>query len=188
MPERFPTLTAETMSPAQQAAMEAIRSGPRGGIRGPFNAWLRSPELADRAQRVGEYLRFQSSVPKRLNEFAILITARHWNAKFEWYAHCKLALEAGLSREVAEQLAQGRRPERMQADEAVVYDFCTELRRDRRVSDATFEATKRALGEQGVVDLIAVCGYYDLVSMTLNVAQVETPADGELPLPDLEPA
>lgn len=183
--ERFPILTPEQMSPAQRAAADAIKAGPRGGLRGPFNAWLRSPEFADRAQKVGEYLRFQSSVSRRLNEFAILITARHWNAKFEWYAHYELAIEAGLEPVVAAQLAQGVRPKGMLVDEAVVYDFCTELRRDRGVSDATFEATRMALGEQGIVDLIAVCGYYDLVSMTLNVAQVATPDDGELPLPDL---
>ena len=188
MAERFPILKPEEMTPAQRAAAEAIASGPRGGLRGPFNAWLRSPELADTAQRVGEYLRFRSSLDKRLNEFAILITARWWDAKFEWYAHCPLALKAGLKAEVAADLAQGRRPRGMAADEAVVYDFCTELRRDRRVSDATFAAARELFGEQGVVDLIGVSGYYDLVSMTLNVAEVAAPPDGPLPLPDLEAA
>src|SRR5215510_8675116 len=99
--DRFPELTREQMSPAQQKAADAIAAGPRGGLRGPFNAWLRSPEFADRAQRVGEYIRYQSSLPKKLNEFAILITARWWNAKFEWYAHYPLALQAGLEPAVA---------------------------------------------------------------------------------------
>lgn len=183
--DRFPQLTAETMTPAQKAAADAIVAGPRGGLRGPFNAWLRSPELADRAQRVGEYIRYRSSLPPRLNEFAILITARHWDAKFEWYAHYPLALKGGLKPEIAADLAQGRRPRGMAADETALYDFCTELRRDKRVGDATFAAAKAALGEQGVVDLIAVSGYYDLVSMTLNVAEVPAPPDGALPLPDL---
>jgi 4-carboxymuconolactone decarboxylase len=185
---RFPTLLRDEMTPAQQKAADAIAAGPRGGLRGPFNAWLRSPEFADRAQKVGEYIRFQSSLDKRLNEFAILITARHWDAKFEWYAHYPLALQAGLKAEVAKDLAEGRKPRGMAADEAVVFDFCTELRRDRRVSDGTFAAAKRLFGEQGVIDLIGVSGYYDLVSMTLNVAEVATPPDGALPLPTLKAA
>lgn len=182
---RFPELTADQMTPDQKMVATAIVSGPRKSMGGPFNAWLRSPDLADRLQQVGAQLRFHSSVPPKLNEFAILITARAWNAKYEWYAHYPLAIKAGLEREVAAQLAQGHRPTGMSPDEAAVYDFCTELRRDKQVSDVTFAAAKAVLGDQGVIDLIAVSGYYDLVSMTLNVAQVATPADGDLPLPDL---
>ena len=179
---RFPTLAPEAMTPEQTEAAEAIMSGPRKSLGGPFNAWLRSPALADRLQRVGAYLRFETSLPHRLNEFAILITARHWGAQFEWYAHHRLALQAGLDPAVATDLAEGRRPAGMKADETAVYDFCTELRRDRQVSDAAFAAAKAALGEQGVVELIAVSGYYDLVSMTLNVAQVPLPDGVEPPL------
>ena len=180
---RFPALAPEAMSPAQRQAAEAIAAGPRGGLRGPFNAWLRSPELADRAQRLGEYLRFRSSVPKRLNELAILITARAWDAEFEWHAHYPLALRAGLDPAIAADIAAGKRPAVMAEDEAAVFDFATELRRDKRVSEAVFARVKAALGEQGVVDLIGVLGYYDLVSMTLNVAQVKPPEPGPLPLP-----
>jgi len=183
---RFPELAREDMTPAQNQVADAIVSGPRGSIRGPFNAWLRSPELADRMQRVGEHLRFHSSVPRKLNEFAILITARHWDAKYEWYAHYPLAIQAGLKPGIAADLAQGRRPAGMGPDETVVYDFSTELRRDKRVGDKTYAAAKALLGDQGIVDLIAVNGYYDLVSMTLNVAEVATPPDGALPLPDLK--
>jgi 4-carboxymuconolactone decarboxylase len=183
-PPRFAPLTPEQMTPAQRQVAEAIASGPRGGLRGPFQAWLRSPELADRLQKVGEHLRFSSSVPRRLNELAILITARAWDAQFEWYAHHRLALEAGLEPAVAADIAEGRRPASMRADEAVVYDFCTELRATRRVGDATLAAALGLLGEQGVIDLIAVSGYYDVVSMTLNVAEVALP-DG-LP-PPLKP-
>jgi 4-carboxymuconolactone decarboxylase len=183
--DRFPKLAPEQMTPAQKSVADAIVAGPRGSLGGPFNAWLRSPDLANRLQQVGEHLRFHSSVPRKLNEFAILITARTWNAKYEWYAHYPLALKAGLKPEIAAELAQGRRPAGMGADETVVYDFCTELRRDRRVGDRTYTAAKALLGEQGLVDLIAVNGYYDLVSMTLNVAEVATPPDGALPLPDL---
>ena len=183
--DRFPVLTPDQMTPSQKALADKITAGPRKSLGGPFNAWLRSPELGDRMQAVGEHIRFHSSLPRHLNEFAILITARAWNAKYEWYAHYPLALEAGLKPQVAADLAQGRRPMAMTDEEAAVYDFCTELRRDKRVSDTTFANVKSRLGEQGVIDLIAVSGYYDLVSMTLNVAQVPTPTDGALALPDL---
>jgi 4-carboxymuconolactone decarboxylase len=179
-PPRFPPLTPAQMTPEQRKVADAIASGPRGGLRGPFQAWLRSPELGDRLQKVGEYLRFSSAVPRRLNELAILITARAWDAQFEWYAHHRLALEAGLDPAVAADIAEGRRPASMRADEAVVYDFCTELRATRRVGDATLAAALELLGEHGVVDLIAVSGYYDTVSMTLNVAEVALP-DGMPP-------
>jgi len=181
--ERFPQLTAETMTPAQKTVADAITWGPRKSLGGPFNAWLRSPETADRLQRVGEQLRFHSSVPRRLNEFAILITARAWDADYEWYAHYPLALQAGLKPAVAAELAAGKRPKGMAADEATVFDFLTELRRDRRVSDARFAEARALLGEQGVIDLIALAGYYDTVSMTLNLAQVKPPEPGPLPLP-----
>ena len=151
-------------------------------MRGPFNAWLRSPELADRLQKVGEYVRFQSSLPRRLNEFAILITARAWTAQYEWYAHHKMAMEAGLSAKIAADLAAGKRPRGMQEDERVVYDFCTELLTKRKVSDKTFDAAVRMFGEQGAVDLIGATGYYGIVSMTLNVAEVALPAGEQPPL------
>jgi 4-carboxymuconolactone decarboxylase len=185
-PPRFPPLDKEAMTPAQRDAAEAIASGPRGGLGGPFQTWLRSPDLADRLQKVGEYLRFSSSVPRRLNELAILITARAWDAQYEWYAHHRMAMAAGLDPAVAAELAEGRRPSSMQADEAVVYDFCTELRAMRTVSDATLKAALDLLGEQGVVDLIAVSGYYDIVSMTLNVAEVALPDGLEPPLKPLK--
>ena len=181
--ERFPTLTPGQMTPAQRQVADAITAGPRKGLGGPFNAWLRSPELADRLQKVGEHLRYHSSVPPRLNEFAILLTARAWDADYEWYAHYPLALKAGLKASVAADVARGQRPAGMAADETAVYDFVTELRRYHRVSDPTYAAARTILGDQGVIDLIALSGYYDLVSMTLNTAQVATPADGALPLP-----
>ncbi|WP_200306640.1 carboxymuconolactone decarboxylase family protein [Paracraurococcus ruber] len=183
--ERFPQLTPEQMTPEQRRVAEAIMSGPRGRLSGPFNAWLRSPEVGDRLQRVGEELRFRSSIPAALNEFAILITAREWSSQYEWYAHHPLALKAGLPDGVATDLAQGRRPEGMSEDQRIVYEFCTELHRNRVVSDASFAAAKARFGERGVVDLIAVSGYYVAVSMTLNTAQVGLPAGVAPPLPDL---
>ena len=186
MVDRFPALTPDNMSPEQKKVAEAIVSGPRKGLRGPFNTWLRSPQLADRLQKLGEYLRFNSSLPPRLNEFAILIVAREWTAQFEWFAHYPLAIKGGLDPNVAADLAAGRRPQCMQEDERVIYDFCTELRRERGVSDATFGAALEKIGEQGIVDLIGVCGYYDIVSMTLNVAQVRLPPGEKTPLSALK--
>jgi 4-carboxymuconolactone decarboxylase len=180
--DRFPQLTPENMTPEQQKVAEAIMSGPRKNLGGPFNAWLRSPELGDRLQKVGEYIRFHSSLPARLNEFAILIAAREWTAQYEWFAHYPLAIKAGLDPKVAADLAAGRKPAGMQDDEKIVYDFCTELRRKRKVSDSTFNAAVGKFGEQGVVDLIGVSGYYDVVSMTLNVAQVQLPPGEKPPL------
>ncbi len=182
--ERFPTLTPDQMTPAQRKVAEAIVAGPRKSLGGPFNTWLRSPELADKLQQVGEHLRFHSSVPPKLNEFAILITARAWDADYEWSAHYPLAMKAGLEPSVAADLASGIRPKAMLADEAAVYDFVTELRRTHRVSDPTYATARKALGDQWIVDLVALTGYYDLVSMTLNTAQVAAPADG----PQLPPA
>src|SRR3954471_9776971 len=124
MTRRFKVLEKPDMTDAQARAYEAIVSGPRGGARGPFNALLRSPDLADRIQRVGEYVRFKSSLPARLNELAILIVARYWTAQYEWYAHRKLAMEAGLDPRIADAIAQGRRPSAMKEDETAVYEFC----------------------------------------------------------------
>lgn len=183
---RFRKLTENDLDQAQLKVYRDLASGPRGGVRGPFNALLRSPVLADRAQKLGEYLRFDSVLPARLNEFAILITARHWNAQYEWYAHHPHAMKGGLDPAVAADLAQGRRPDSMKADEAVVYDFCTELHRNKCVSDATYQAALDKFGERGVVDLIGVSGYYTLVSMVLNVDRQPLPAGTPPPLPDLQ--
>ena len=192
--ERFTSLAPEQMTPEQKRVAEAIQSGPRAGVSGsgartlggPFNVWLRSPELGDRLQKVGEQLRFRSSIPPALNEFAILITAREWSSQYEWYAHHRLAMQAGLPAAVAAELAQGKRPEGMTDEQRIVYEFCTELHRNRFVSDANFNAAKERFGEQGVMDLIAVSGYYVLVSMTLNTAQVGLPAGVEPPLPEIK--
>ncbi len=173
---RYPELDPAHMTPAQKTMYDAIMAGPRHSIEGPFNAWLRSPELGQRLQRVGEYLRFDTVVPHKLNEFAILITAVEWRCGFEWYAHHPLAMKAGLEEGVARDLQAGRRPAGMTADETTVYDFATELHHSHQVGDATYRDAVHLLGEQGVTDLIALLGYYDVVSMTLNVAEVHPPA------------
>jgi len=178
---RYPELRPEQMTEAQQRVSQSIAAGPRGGVRGPFNALLRSPELADRVQRVGEYLRFGTSLPARLNELAILINARFWGSQYEWYAHRPLAEKGGLAPAVADDLARNRRPAGLQPDEAVVYEFCTALHTAHAVDDALFERAVAALGERGVMDLIGVSGYYTLVSMVLNVAEIPLPAGAPAP-------
>lgn len=183
---RFKELDPAAMSDDQRKAYDEIVAGPRGGARGPFNALLRSPTLAAHAQKLGAYIRFESSLPARLNELAILVTARYWSAQYEWFAHHKLALQAGLDAQIAADIAEGRRPAGMQDDEKAVYDFCTELHRDKQVSDASFAAASALFGEHGVVDLIGASGYYTLVSMVLNVERHPLPAGTAPPLAALK--
>jgi len=180
---RFKPLIESEMSEAQLKAARDIASGPRGRLNpdGPNALLLRSPDLMSRTQQVGAYLRYNSSLPLRLNEFAILITARQWNAQVEWIAHHPLALKAGLSPSVADDLAQGKRPSAMKDDEEIVYNFCKELHETRKVGDATFKAMADKFGERGVIDLIGVTGYYTMLAMVLNVAQ--QPLPGGVPPP-----
>jgi 4-carboxymuconolactone decarboxylase len=179
--ERMPEIPLDKMTPAQRAVADAIMSGPRKRMSGPFNAWLRSPELADRLQKVGEYVRFSTSLDKRLNEMAILMTAHHWGSQYEWFAHAPLAIKAGLDPAVIAAIGAGQKPETIKDDEAIVWEFATQLRRDHAVDDDVYGRAVAKFGEQGVVDLIAVSGYYDVVSMTLNVAHVAPPTGAELP-------
>ncbi len=178
---RFPDLKREQMTDAQKRVYDAIAGGPRAGVRGPFGPLLRSPELTDRVQKLGEYLRYNSSLPARLNEFAILINARFWDSKYEWYAHKPLALKGGLAESIADDLAQNKRPANMKPDEELVYDLCTVLHRRHFIDDALFKRAVAMLGEPGVIDLVAVSGYYTLVSMVLNVAEVPLPPGEKSP-------
>ncbi len=179
--ERFPEIPLDKMTPPQRAIADAILSGPRKGMSGPFNAWLRSPELADRLQKVGEYVRFNSSLDKRLNEMAIIMTAQYWGSTYEWFAHAPLAIKAGLDPDIVAAIGAGNKPAKMKDDEAIVWEFATQLRRDHHVDDDIYAKAVDKFGETGVVDLIAVSGYYDVVSMTLNVAHVAPPKDAQLP-------
>jgi 4-carboxymuconolactone decarboxylase len=194
--QRFKRLETKDMTSEQRLYFDGLMSGPvsgtgsKGVVQGatslgaPFNVLLRSPLLAERLRKVGEYLRFESSIPKRLNEFAILITARTWTAQYEWFAHLRLALKEGLNPELADDLAQGKRPQNMQADEAAVYNFCHELHATHQVSDAHYQAVHELFGEQGIVDLMIVSGYYVMVSMVLNVNRTPLP-EGATPIPEL---
>lgn len=178
---RFPEIPRDQMTEAQKHVYDAIAGGPRGGVRGPFGPLLRSPELTDRVQKLGEYLRFNSSLPPRLNEMAILINARFWESKYEWFAHRPLALKGGLAEAITVDLAQNKRPGNMQPDEEVVYDLCMALHKTHFVDDALFKRAVDALGERGVVDLVAVSGYYTMISMVLNVAEIPLPAGASPP-------
>ena len=167
--DRFKPLTYDQMEPAQKTMLENLLAGERRGATGPFNVLLRSPEIGDLAQKFGAGVRFHSSLPSRLNELGIIITARYWTAQYEWISHKRAALAAGVSPAIVDAIAAGKRPASMQPDEEAVYNFSTELLRTKQVSDATFRAATTAVGERGVVDLISVMGYYQLVSMLLNV-------------------
>jgi 4-carboxymuconolactone decarboxylase len=160
------------MNDIQRAAADELVAGPRKGVKGPFIALLRSPELMARLQKVGEYLRFNSAVPPRLSEFATLVVSRAWTQQFEWFTHVPLALKAGTAQQTIDALREGRRPATMSDDEALVHDFITELHANRGVSETTYRAAVEKLGEQGVVDLVAIAGYFTLISMVLNVAHI----------------
>jgi 4-carboxymuconolactone decarboxylase len=182
--DRFKPLIYEQMTAEQKFLTENLLSGERRGLGGPFNVLLRSPEMGDLAQKFGAYFRFHSSVPSKLNELAIIMTARYWTAQFEWTAHHRAALQAGLSPAVADAIAAGKRPTAMDKDVEVVYNFCDELLKTKQVSDATFQAIQSAMGEQQIVDLIGVMGYYQLVSMLLNVDRYPLAAGTQ---PELKP-
>ena len=181
MSERMPPLAPEAMSEEQKKAVADIIAGPRGRIVGPFNVMLRSPEMMNRVQHLGEYLRFNCVLGERLKEMVVLLTARNASQAYEWKAHYPIALDAGLSKDIADAIGDGRRPTEMAEDEAVVYDFCTELfAGSLSVSDATYERAVTAFGEQGVVEMTGVSGYYSLIAMMLNVGRTALP-DGAKP-------
>jgi 4-carboxymuconolactone decarboxylase len=172
---RVAPIDLEKLSAEQREVADAILAGPRGGLRGPFPAWLISPQLCDRAQRLGEFCRYGSSLPADLSELAITITGARWKASVEFIAHSRLALEAGISPEVIEALRVGAPPPFAKDSERIVYDLLTEHFATNRVSDATYRRAVGAFGERGVVDLVGIVGYYCLVAMTLNVFEIGLP-------------
>jgi len=182
--DRFKPLTWDTMTPAQKTMTQHLLDGDRHGVAGPFNVLLRSPEMGDLAQAFGAQARFHSSLPPRLNELAIILTSRFWTVQSEWTAHRRAAAQAGVSEETIQAIAAGQRPAKMQPDEEVVYTFGTELLKNHGVSDATYAAAVKLLGERGVVDMISVMGYYQLVAMLLNVDRYPMPAGAT---PELKP-
>jgi len=184
---RFAPLKAEELNPAQKAWADAIAVPPRNAkfVNPPYRAYIRNPDLAPRLSALSDYLRWNTSLPPRLSELAILITARQWTAQYEWFAHYPLALKGGLDPSIANDIAAGKRPANMKDDEAALYDFATALYVDRKVSDPIYKAALDKFGERGIMDIIGIIGYYDLVSMTLITMQAGAPNDSVPPLPVL---
>jgi 4-carboxymuconolactone decarboxylase len=176
MKDRMPPLAEAQMDEAQRKAAAALIAGPRKGVFGPFIPLMRSPELLDRLQRVGEYLRFGSTVPPKLNELAMLITARHVTNQFEWAVHHPNAIKLGVARATLDHIEQGHRPVGMPQDEEIVYDFCSELLSTFHVHDATYARSLAAFGERGVMDLVGTVGYFVAICMAMNVAGTPAPA------------
>ena len=187
MSARFPQLTMEQLENAQRALGEQIIKVSSIGLGGPYNALLRSPMLGQRLFDLFHYLRWETSVPIRLNEFAIIIIARQWRSQVEWFAHAPLAEKAGLSPRIIAELKDNKRPSGMAEDEAVVYDFVTELTNMKKVSDETFARAKLVFSEQQIVDLTAVAGNYVMVAMILAMAEQSTPPEKEPPFKSGEP-
>ncbi|NML61617.1 carboxymuconolactone decarboxylase family protein [Massilia sp. RP-1-19] len=182
--DRLGPIATWHMTPAQQAAAQAIIDGPRGAVYGPFVPLLRSPELMGHAQRMGEYLRYRSAIGTKLSELAILVTARQWDQQVEWAIHAPIAAQSGISAAAIEAVAHGRRPDGMTDEEAAVHDFSLELNRDKRVSDPSYARALALFGERGVVDLMAINGYYTFLAMVMNAAQTAAPEPPAASMPE----
>jgi 4-carboxymuconolactone decarboxylase len=182
--ERFSELRLDQLTPEQQQMAVMLKTPPRSSELngGPFNAYARSPGLGLLLLHVSDYVRFNSSLAPRLSEFAIMIAARQWSQPYEWRAHYPLAIKGGLDRQIVVDLGAGRRPQSMKDDETALYDFCTELYRDKNVSDAVFKAALSKFGERGIMDLIGIIGYYDIASMALIVQKTTAKPVEEAPL------
>lgn len=182
--ERFAPIPEDARSPRQQALADTLISGPRGGIRGPFHALLRNPRLADQVRVLGHSIRFENSLPPALRELVILIAARFWSAQYEWYAHSRIAADAGLDSAIIKAIELGQRPETMSPDEALIYDLSTELLNDKDISDATYAAAIERYGELTVLDAVCTAGYFSLVALILNASRHPIP-DSATPLKPL---
>ena len=176
--DRLPPIAPALWTEAQRAVAQRIIDGPRGALVSPFVPMLRSPELMGHAQRMGEYLRYRSAIGLRLSELAILVTAHAWSQPVEWAIHAPIALREGIAAETIDAISRDQRPVSLTDDEAVVYDFSTELQRDRAVTDATWQRAVERFGEHGTVDLIGINGYYTLLAMVMNAARTAMPAPG----------
>jgi len=181
--DRLPPIPADKLTPAQKKASELLAATPRGaaGLGGPFVVLLRSPELMNHLQAAGAYLRFNNSVPQKLVEMGIIMTARQYTQQYEWDTHYMLALKAGLPKETANAIALGRRPDSLAPDEELMYNFVSELVQNKSVSDPTYARMLAKFGEQGVVDTTGLVGYYQTIALLLNVARAPSPADAMAP-------
>jgi len=175
--DRMPPLPMQSLNDKQRRVAEELTNGPRGGVKGPFIPVLRSPDLVDRLGKVGEYLRFGSSLQPRISEFVMLIVSREWTNQFEWAVHVPLALKNGIKEEVIQALGEGRHPKGMAEDEEVAYEVCEELSRTKGVSDTTYHRAIEKFGEVGVIDIATIYGYFVTVCAIMNLAHTPPPAD-----------
>ena len=182
---RLPIIPIDQYTPEQVKAAQEFELVRKRAPWGPFAMLMYSPELMNNARSMGDYLRYKSSIPNMLSEFAILITAREWSQDYEWSIHYPIAIKAGLKIEIAAALKDGRRPEEMGEDETLIYDFTIELQRNKRVSDLTFAKVEKRFGKKGVVDLAGIAGYYTFLAMEMNTARHPAPAEGGIHLPRL---
>jgi 4-carboxymuconolactone decarboxylase len=173
--DRMPPIPAERLTDAQKQAIAEFKAARKADLSGPFVPLLRSPEVMNRARAMGDYLRFTSVLPPRLSEFTIIVTARHWTQNYEWDVHAPIAEKAGLAPSTVAAIAEGRRPDGMAADEEVLYTFCDELHRNQSVSDATYARAVQTFGEQGVIDILGITGYYTMLAMVLNTTRTPLP-------------
>jgi 4-carboxymuconolactone decarboxylase len=183
--ERYPALNPSELTAEQKAYLENLQKPPRNNTTGltnpPFRVYMRSPELATRVEALSDYVRWGTGLEPRLTELAIMITARQWGSQWIWRGHYRAAVRGGLDPSVGAEIAAGRRPEKMKADEAILYDYATQMYRDKAVSDATYGAAVKTFGEKGLIDLVATMGYYDTVAMTLITAKAVAPKDDDVP-------
>jgi 4-carboxymuconolactone decarboxylase len=183
---RLPDIDPAALDDDQRRVYDAIVGGPRGRVEGPLRVWLNSPAFAEKAQALGAFCRFGSSLPPRLSELAILVTGAHWKAGFEFYAHAPIALKAGLDPATIEAIRKGEAPALTKDDETAVYQFSRELITTRRISDRTYKSAEEALGRRGLVDLVGLLGYYGLISMTINAFDVPIPQGGKNPFEEAQ--
>jgi 4-carboxymuconolactone decarboxylase len=183
--DRMPMIPADQLTGAQKKAIEEFKAARGAAISGQFVPLLRSPEVMSRARAMGDYLRFKSSLPPRLSEFVILLTARRWTQQYEWHAHQPLALQGGLKSEIVAAIAEGRRPGKMAADEEAVYTLWDEVQRTQGATDATYASAVNSVGEQGVIDVLGITGYYTMLAMVMNTTRTPLPAGVKPPLAPL---
>jgi 4-carboxymuconolactone decarboxylase len=176
--QRLPTIAPEQYTAEQKKAAEDFLAARKVPVFGPFEPMMHSPEVMSIARSTGDYLRYHSAIGNTLSELVILVTAREWSQDYEWYVHQPIALKAGISKDIADAIADGRRPVAMSADAEIVYDFTVELQKNKRVSDATFSRAEQRFGKKGVVDMVAISGYYTSLAMQLNTARYQFSGEG----------
>jgi 4-carboxymuconolactone decarboxylase len=176
--QRLPSIPPEQYTDEQKKAAEEFLAARKVPVFGPFEPMMHSPQVMSIARSTGDYLRYHSAIGNTLSELVILVTAREWSQDYEWFVHQPIALKAGISKDITDAIADGRRPPKMSADEEIVYDFTIELQKNKRVSDATFSAAEQRFGKKGVVDMVGISGYYTSLAMQLNTARYQFSGEG----------